>query len=86
MPNSQWRDVFIASGLTSVFVSSNSKSISHPSGADLMTHIVSFIGLLLLNAISLRGRRCLLHNLPSPRQISGPRFPYSASKKKKKKK
>ncbi|MFS4222423.1 leu operon leader peptide [Escherichia coli] len=50
MQNSRWRDVFIASGLTSVFVSSNSKSISHSSGADLMTHIVRFIGLLLLNA------------------------------------
>ncbi|ESU78804.1 hypothetical protein WRSd3_02603 [Shigella dysenteriae WRSd3] len=56
MQNSCWRDVFIASGLTSVFVSSNSKSISHSSGADLMTHIVRFIG-LLLNASSLRGRR-----------------------------
>ncbi|HDX4712284.1 TPA: leu operon leader peptide, partial [Escherichia coli] len=55
MQNSCWRDVFITSGLTSVFVSSNSKSISHSSGADLMTHIVRFIGLLLLNASSLRG-------------------------------
>ncbi|HGY3715998.1 TPA: leu operon leader peptide [Citrobacter gillenii] len=43
-------------GLTSAFISSTTKSISHSPGARLMTYIVRFNGLLLLNASSLRGR------------------------------
>ncbi|MEG1601237.1 MAG: leu operon leader peptide [Citrobacter sp.] len=43
-------------GLTSAFISSTTKSISHSPGARLMTYIARFNGLLLLNASSLRGR------------------------------